>query len=60
MYSFFKELVWKMADYLGVRGIEVEMMLFDNATNIINDMDAIAESYVENEKYWAWRKDWKL
>ena len=60
MYSFFNELVLKMADYLGVRGIEVEMMLFDNATNIINDMDAIAESYVENEKYWAWRlADWK-
>ena len=60
IYSFFNELVLKMADYLGVRGIEVEMMLFDNATNIISDMDAIAETYVENEKYWAWRlADWK-
>ena len=49
-----------MADYLGVRGIEVEMMLFDNAINIISDMDAIAESYVKNEKYWAWRlADWQ-
>ena len=60
IYSFFNELILKMADYLDVRGIEVEMMLFDNATNIISDMDAIAESYVENEKYWAWRlADWK-
>ena len=60
MYSFFNELILKMADYLGVRGIEVEMMLFDNAINIISDMDAIAESYVKNEKYWAWRlADWQ-
>jgi hypothetical protein len=60
IYSFFNELILKMADYLGVRGIEVEMMLFDNAINIISDMDAIAETYVENEKYWAWRlADWK-
>jgi hypothetical protein len=36
------------------------MMLFDNAINIISDMDAIAESYVKNEKYWAWRlADWQ-
>ena len=59
MYSFFNALILKMADYLGVRGIEVEMMLFDNATNIISDLDAIAQKYKDNEKYWQWRlSDW--
>jgi hypothetical protein len=45
MYSFFNELILKMADYLGVRGIEVEMMFFDNAENIIADLDAVVTKY---------------
>ncbi|MDB2548269.1 hypothetical protein N9X60_01570 [Paracoccaceae bacterium] len=59
MYSFFNALILKMADYLGVRGIEVEMMLFDNATNIIADLDAVAQKYEKNKEYWQWRlSDW--
>lgn len=59
MYSFFNALISKMADYLGVRGIEVEMMLFDNATNIIADLDAIQKKYQNNREYWQWRlSDW--
>ena len=49
-----------MADYLGVRGIEVEMMLFDNATNIIADLDAVEQKYAKNKEYWQWRlNDWQ-
>ena len=60
MYSFFNELILKMADYLGVRGIEVEMMLFDNATNIIEDLDAVEKKYEKNKEYWQWRlNDWQ-
>jgi hypothetical protein len=50
-----------MADYLGVRGIEVEMMLFDNAENIIADLDAVAHKYEKNKEYWQWRlNDWDM
>jgi hypothetical protein len=52
IYSFYKELILKMAKYLGVRGIEVEMMLFDNAENIIADMDVIEVKYQQNVDYW--------
>lgn len=52
MYAFFNELILKMAGYLGVRGIEVEMMLFDNATNIIADLDAVTQKYEKNKEYW--------
>ena len=49
-----------MADYLGVRGIEVEMMLFDNATNIIEDLDVVEQKYAKNKEYWQWRlNDWQ-
>ncbi len=59
MYSYFNALILKMADYLGMRGIEVEMMLFDNATNIIADLDAVALKYEKNKEYWQWRlSDW--
>ena len=59
MYSFFNALILKMADYLGVRGIEVEMMLFDNATNVISNLDAVAQKYEKNKEYWQWRlSDW--
>lgn len=59
VYAFFNALVHKMADYLGVRGIEVEMMLFDNAENIIADLDAVEKQYATNLKYWQWRLgDW--
>ena len=60
MYSFFNELILKMADYLGVRGIEVEMMLFDNAINIIADLKAAEQKYAKNKEYWQWRlNDWQ-
>lgn len=59
MYAFFNELILKMAEYLGVRGIEVEMMLFDNAENIIADLDAVEKQYAKNVEYWQWRLgDW--
>ena len=50
-YSFFNALILKMADYLRVRGIEVEMMLFDNAKNIIADLDAVEQKYKKNKGY---------
>jgi hypothetical protein len=55
MYSFFNALILKMAEYLGVRGIEVEMMLFDNAENIIADLDTIEQKYANNNEYWQRR-----
>jgi hypothetical protein len=59
MYSFFNALISKMADYLGVRGIEVEMMLFDNAENIIADLSSVEQKYTRNLKYWQLRlADW--
>ena len=59
MYSFFNALISKMADYLGVRGIEVEMMLFDNAENIIADLSSVEQKYTRNLEYWQWRLgDW--
>lgn len=61
MYAFFNALIVKMAYYLGVRGIEVEMMLFDNAENIIADLEAVGQKYEKNKEYWKWRlNDWDM
>lgn len=61
IYIFYNELILMMAEYLNLRGIEVEMMLFDNAINIISDTDEIDNLYQQNKTYWSKRlEDWKL
>lgn len=53
MYAYFNALILEMARYLGVRGIEVEMMLFDNAENIIADLVSVQKKYDDNLDYWG-------
>lgn len=57
VYSVYNEVIFLMAEYLGLSGIEVEMMLFSNADLLVPSEKAAAALFAKNINYRKSKRD---